>query len=157
MASVNLAMLLGHLSSDVVTRYSRTGERLATFSIATNTAYFDDQGKKHDIATFHNIVATGHLEQYAKKNLKKGMRAYVEGRIHTRMWKDKRTNEDRKATHVIADKLYEMPKPSANYYWEDDKEYRSAPGAYSTTPDDAPSSAPASAAPATNEYARVKG
>ena len=86
MNSLNRVELIGNLTRDPELKTFPTGGELATFSIATNYSYKDDQGERHDKPEYHNIVCFSKLTQVITKYLRKGSKVFIEGRLQTRSW-----------------------------------------------------------------------
>ncbi len=85
MASVNKAILIGHLGKDPETR--QVGNSMVSkFSIATTESYKGKDGNKVENTEWHNIEAWGDLATIADKYLKKGSMIYLEGSIKTDKW-----------------------------------------------------------------------
>src|SRR5262245_25560006 len=87
--TLNKAMLIGRLGRDPEVRYTKSGQAVASFSIATDDGFKDAQGNRQERTEWHNIVAWGKLADFSQNYLKKGREVYVEGRIQTRDWTDK--------------------------------------------------------------------
>jgi single-strand DNA-binding protein len=87
--SLNKVMLIGHLGKDPELRYTGTGRAVATFSLATNESWKDQEGNAQERTEWHKIVAWGKLAEICGEWLKKGKQVYVEGRIQTRNYEDK--------------------------------------------------------------------
>ena len=51
---------------------------------------------------WHRIVLWGKLAEITQQYLKKGMLVYIEGRIQTRQWEDKRDGQKRQTTEIVA-------------------------------------------------------
>lgn len=68
-----------------------------------------------DQPEFHSIVAWEKLAEIAAKLLKKGSKAFVEGRLSTRQWEDKE-GQKRNKTEVICENLIILnQKPKAEH------------------------------------------
>jgi single-strand DNA-binding protein len=104
MASVNKAILVGHLGRDPEMRYVPSGDAVANFSIATTESWKDKQGVKQEKTEWHRISMFGKQAEIAGEYLKKGSSVYIEGRIQTRTWQDKEGNE-RQTTEIVADRM----------------------------------------------------
>lgn len=101
MADLNRVSLLGRLGADPEIRQTQSGEKVATFRIATGEQWKDkNTGEKKERTEWHTVVAWGPLAQIAEKYLAKGKRAYVEGPQRTRKWQDQSGN-DRYSTEVV--------------------------------------------------------
>lgn len=86
MISLNKAMIVGHLTRDPELRYTPSGQPVCSFGIATNRRWKDAEGNLKEDTQFHEIIAWGKLAEVVSKILKKGHRAYVDGRLQTRTW-----------------------------------------------------------------------
>ena len=105
MASVNKAILVGHLGQDPEVRYMTNGDAVATVSIATSESWKDKvTGEKNEITEWHRVVFFRKLAEIVGQYLKKGSAVYVEGRIRTRKWKDKE-GQERYTTEIEADEI----------------------------------------------------
>jgi len=98
---INKALIIGNLTADPETRYTRQGgTAVSTFSVAT-TETWTKEGKKEEQTEFHRIVAFGRLGEICGEYLTKGSKVYIEGRIQTRQWEDKDGNK-RYTTEIVA-------------------------------------------------------
>jgi single-strand DNA-binding protein len=126
MASVNKAILVGHLGRDPEMRYVPSGDAVANFSIATTDSWKDKQGVKQEKTEWHRISMFGKQAEIAGEYLKKGSSVYIEGRIQTRTWQDKEGNE-RQTTEIVADRMQMLGgKPSGQA--ESPQQAQSQPG-----------------------------
>lgn len=102
---VNKAIIIGTLGQDPEIRYTASGAAVANLSVATNEVWKDKQtGEQQERTEWHRIVIFGKLAEIVSKFLKKGSRAYFEGRIQTRKWQDQSGN-DRYSTEIIANEM----------------------------------------------------
>ena len=109
--SLNKAMLIGRLGRDPEVRYTKSGQAVASFSIATDDGFKDAQGNRQERTEWHNIVAWGKLADFAQQWLKKGREVYVEGRLRTSDWTDK-DNVKHYKTEINADTIrFVGPRP----------------------------------------------
>ena len=105
MKSVNKVILVGNLGKDPEVKYTPSGSAVAKFSIATSYRYKDKNEQWQEQTEWHNIVAWARLAEIAGEYLKKGSKVYVEGRLQTRSWDDKNTNQKRYMTEVVVNDL----------------------------------------------------
>ena len=98
---LNQALLIGNLGQDPEIRHAKSGDQVATLSIATNRKWKDKSGQYQEETEWHRVTAWGAAAEFCGKYLRKGDKVYVSGRIHTRKWKDQSGN-DRYATEIIA-------------------------------------------------------
>ena len=112
MRSINRVILIGHLAQDPEVRSTKTGKRVANFSIATNYDSTTD-GEKKQYVDFHRVTAWEKLAEITEKWLKKGMGVYVEGRLRNSQYE--KDGQKRTATEVVLDTLNILK-------WKKDKE-----------------------------------
>jgi single-strand DNA-binding protein len=105
MKSVNKVILVGNLGKDPELKYTPSGTAVAKFSIATSSRYKDKSDQWQEQTEWHNVVAWARLAEIAGEYLKKGSKVYVEGRLQTRSWDDKNTNQKRYMTEVVVNDL----------------------------------------------------
>ena len=103
--SLNKVMLIGNLGKDPELRYTTSGVAVATFSLATNESWRDQDGNTQERTEWHNIVAWRKLAEICGEWLKKGKKVYIEGRIQTRSYDDKNTGARRYITEIVADNM----------------------------------------------------
>lgn len=86
--SLNRATLIGRLGQDPKISQSQSGNKFATFSLATSETWKDKQtSEKKEQTDWHNIIVSSPvLAEFAEKYLRKGMQVFVEGRIRTRKY-----------------------------------------------------------------------
>src|SRR6266481_6597742 len=70
--SLNRAMIIGNLGQDPEIRYTPTGLPVVNFSVATDEAYRDKDGKRQEGVQWHRIVVVGKLALACNEYLKKG-------------------------------------------------------------------------------------
>jgi single-strand DNA-binding protein len=98
--SVNKVILLGNLGKDPELAYSGTGTAYCRFSLATNYGIKDKDGNWKNQTDWHNIVTFGKLAESCSQILKKGGKAYIEGRIQYDEYE--KDNIKRKSISIIA-------------------------------------------------------
>jgi single-strand DNA-binding protein len=111
---INKAILFGNLTRDPELRALPSGMNVVNFSIATNRVFKDKDGKKQEQTDFHNVVVFGRQADTVNQYLKKGSSVFVEGRMQTRSWDDKKTNEKKYRTEVVADSVQFGPRASGS-------------------------------------------
>ena len=89
MAGVNKVILLGNLGSDPEVRSLPSGQKVASFSIATSESYNNKEGVRVEQTEWHRIELWDNLANIAEQYLHKGDSAYVEGKIRTEEYTDK--------------------------------------------------------------------
>src|SRR5215471_6916962 len=103
--SLNKVMLIGNLGKDPEVKYTPQGTPVAKLALATNERYKDRDGQWQDRTEWHNVVLWQRLAEIAGEYLKKGSKVYIEGRLQTRSWDDKQTNQKKYMTEVVASDL----------------------------------------------------
>ena len=111
---INKAMLFGNLTRDPELRALPSGINVVNFSVATNRVFKDRDGKNQEQTDFHNVVVFGRQADTVNQYLKKGSSVFVEGRMQTRSWDDKKTGEKKYRTEVIADRVQFGPRGSGS-------------------------------------------
>jgi len=86
---LNKSFLFGNLTRDPEMKSLPNGNKVTTFSLATNRVYKDAAGNKQEQVEFHNIVVFGRQAETSAQYLKKGQDVMIEERIQTRSWDDK--------------------------------------------------------------------
>ena len=100
-SSVNKVILVGHIGNKPEGRYTPSGISTVSFSLATNESWIDSENEKQERTEWHNIVAWNKLADFATEYLQKGQLIYIEGRLQTRIYKDKEDIQ-RRATEVVS-------------------------------------------------------
>lgn len=102
-ASVNKVILIGNIGRDPEISFTPAGAAVASLSLATSSSWKDKAtGEWKEDTEWHRLVAYDRQAEYIGKNLKKGEKVYVEGRLKTRKWTDKSGNERYTTEIVIA-------------------------------------------------------
>lgn len=82
--SVNKVQIIGTLGRDPEMKYLPSGSAVVTLSVATDESYNDKQsGQKVERTEWHRISAFGKLAEIIGQYLKKGSKAYFEGKLRT--------------------------------------------------------------------------
>jgi single-strand DNA-binding protein len=101
MAGVNKVILIGNLGRDPELRYTKSGQAVANFSVATSERFTDREGVQQERTEWHRIVAWGKTAELCAQYLSKGRQTYIEGRLQTREYEDK-DGIKRYTTEVVA-------------------------------------------------------
>ncbi|UTR12367.1 single-stranded DNA-binding protein [Evansella sp. LMS18] len=99
---INRVVLVGRLTKDPELRYTANGIAVATFTLAVNRPFSNQQGNRE--ADFINCVIWRKQAENVANYLKKGSLAGVDGRIQTRSFDN---NEGRRVfmTEVVAESV----------------------------------------------------
>jgi single-strand DNA-binding protein len=89
--SVNKVILVGNLGKDPEIRSMQSGDKVASFSIATSENWKDKAtGERKEKTEWHRIsVFNQGLVKVIESYVKKGSKVYIEGQLETRKWTDK--------------------------------------------------------------------
>ena len=99
---MNKVVLIGRLTRDPELRYTGSNIPVATFTLAVNRAFSNQQGERE--ADFINIVVWRKQAENVKNYLTQGSQAAVEGRLQTRSYDDQ-NGQKRYVTEVVADNV----------------------------------------------------
>lgn len=111
MSSVNKVILIGNVGQDPDVRYLERGAAVASFPLATTErGYVMQNGTQvPDRTDWHSIVLWRNLAEWGERNLRKGMKIYVEGKLQTRQWE--KDGIRRQRTEVIAENVQILYRP----------------------------------------------
>ncbi|RJQ32897.1 single-stranded DNA-binding protein [Candidatus Parcubacteria bacterium] len=109
--NLNKVFLIGNLTRDPELKTLPSGSSVASFGIATNRVWKNQQGERQEEVQFHNIVVFGKQAETASQYLKKGSSAFVEGRLQTRNW-DAQDGSKRSKTEIVAERIQFGPRKS---------------------------------------------
>ena len=99
--SVNKVQIIGTLGRDPEMKYLPSGSAVVAVSVATDESYNDKQsGQKVEKTEWHRITAFGKLAEIIGQYLKKGSKAYFEGKLRTREWE--KDGVKRYSTEIVA-------------------------------------------------------
>ena len=99
---MNKVFLIGRLTRDPELRYTGSNTPVATFSLAVNRNFSNQNGERE--ADFINIVVWRKQAENVAKYCTKGSLVAVEGRIQTRSY-DHQDGSKRYVTEVIAEEV----------------------------------------------------
>ena len=104
--SVNKVILIGNLGRDPEIRSLGSGDRVASFSIATSETWRDRAtGERREKTEWHRIsIFNDNLVKVAENYLRKGSKVYIEGALQTRKYTDS-SGAERTATEIVLQKF----------------------------------------------------
>jgi single-strand DNA-binding protein len=100
----NKVTLLGRLGRDAVIRQTTNGHTVANFSLGVDESYKDRLGEWQKKVTWHRVQVWGELAETVGKDLRQGVRVYVEGRLIYRHWVD-RQSQERTSAEIVASSI----------------------------------------------------
>ena len=99
---MNKVFLIGRLTRDPELRYTGSNLPVATFSLAVNRNFSNQNGERE--ADFINVVVWRKQAENCKNYLTQGSQVAVEGRLQTRTYDDN-NGQRRYITEVVADNV----------------------------------------------------
>ena len=100
MPGLNRVQLIGNLGKDPETRFTPTGNKVCTFSMAVNRSWKGRDGSVKEATDWFNIEVWGKLGEICQQYLHKGSLVFIEGRLQTDRYEHE--GETRYFTKVIA-------------------------------------------------------
>lgn len=97
---LNRVVLIGRLTRDPELRYVPSGHPVASFSLAVDRPFANQQGERE--TDFIDIVAWRKLAEQVSQHLSKGRLVAVEGRLQIRSY-ETQDGQKRKVAEVVAD------------------------------------------------------
>ena len=99
---MNKVFLIGRLTRDPELRYTGSNIPVATFSLAVNRNFTNQNGERE--ADFINIVVWRKQAENCKNYISQGSQVAIDGRIQTRNYEDQ-NGQKRYVTEVVADNV----------------------------------------------------
>ena len=100
MLNMNRVTLLGHAGRDPEIRTMTSGDRTASFSLATTERWRLQDGRTGEATEWHRIAVFGGAVEAVAARVRKGGALLIEGRIATREYRDKQ-GENRRVTEIV--------------------------------------------------------
>lgn len=100
----NSVRLMGNLGMNPEIRTTANNRKMASFSLATNETWRDNDGNTVKETQWHRVVAWGKLAEVAEKVLQKGTHVVLEGSINTRQYQDAK-GEKKSLTEIVANEF----------------------------------------------------
>jgi single-strand DNA-binding protein len=101
---LNKVLIIGNLGRDPEMRYTPSGKPVTSFSVAVSRGWTTSAGERREATEWFNVIAWGNLAEICNQYLRKGSRAYVEGRLQTRSWDDP-DGQRHSRTEVVANEM----------------------------------------------------
>lgn len=100
MASVNMAILIGHLGRDAESRATQSGQTVTNLSVATSKKWKDKAtGEQKERTEWHKVTIWGVMAEWAR-DCRKGDRVSVIGELQTREYTDQ-SGTTRYTTEIV--------------------------------------------------------
>jgi single-strand DNA-binding protein len=102
---------LGNLTKDPVTRETKNGKTVCSFSLAINN--------QNNTVTYLDVESWEKVAQNCQRFLKKGRQTLIEGRLQLNTWKSQ-SGENRSKLYCIADRVTFLQKSDDKQNNQDD-------------------------------------
>lgn len=122
---MNKVILIGRLTRDPELRYTGSNTPVATFSLAVNRSFTNQNGERE--ADFINCVVWRKLAETVKNYLSQGSQVAVEGRIQTRNYDDQ-NGQRRYVTEVVVENIDFVGTKRDNSQSSNQPNFNSQPG-----------------------------
>jgi single-strand DNA-binding protein len=103
MPALNRIQLIGNLGKDPETKYTPTGKKVTTFTLAVDRRWKSAEGEPKAVTDWFLLEAWGRQAEIIQQYLHKGSLVYIEGRVHTDRYEQ--GSETRYITKVIVRQL----------------------------------------------------
>jgi single-strand DNA-binding protein len=120
---MNRVVLVGRLTKDPELKYTPNGVAVATFTLAVNRQFSNQQGERE--ADFLNIVVWRKAAENVANYLKKGSLAGVDGRIQVRTYEQE--GKRQYFTEIIADNVQFLEPKGSSGSGRGDNDHFGAP------------------------------
>lgn len=104
---LNKVLLVGEVGREPEMRFTPHGVPVTTFSLGASRSWITPDGDEREATEWFNVVAWHELAEVCSRNLRRGQRVYVEGRIQTRSWLDPE-GHSRVATEIVAEDAFAL-------------------------------------------------
>ncbi len=101
---VNKVILIGRSGGDATLKFTQAGKPVANFSLAVNESFKTRDGERKDHVEWFNCVCWGKLAEVAGQYVTKGKQVFLEGRLQSRKYDDRKGNP-REAIEVVVTHL----------------------------------------------------
>jgi single-strand DNA-binding protein len=108
MPSLNRVQLIGYLGKDPETRFTATGKKVCSFSVAVTQRWRSAGGEAKESTEWFTVEAWGGLGEFCQNYLVKGRLVFVEGRLQTDRYEHE--GETRSKTKVVASQVQALDR-----------------------------------------------
>ena len=103
--NMNICIIKGNLTRDPEVRYLPAGTAIASFGVAVNRKWKDDQGNQKEEVTFLDVDAWGKTAETIAQWFRKGSPILITGRLKQETWDDKQTGQKRSKVKIVLDRF----------------------------------------------------
>jgi single-strand DNA-binding protein len=111
MPGLNLVQLIGYLGRDPEGRFTPSGTKVCSFSLAVTRRWTGSDGEAKEATDWFNVEAWGRLGEICQEYLSKGSLVYISGRLQTDRYEHE--GETRFFTKVIARQMQMLERKGA--------------------------------------------
>ena len=111
MPALNRVQLIGRLGKDPEGRFTPTGRKVTSFSLAVDNRWKSADGEPKQSTDWFNIEVWGRLAEICDEYLHKGSLIYVEGRLRIDRYEDE--GQTKYFTKIVATTMQMLDKKGA--------------------------------------------
>jgi single-strand DNA-binding protein len=111
MPTLNRVQLIGRLGKDPESKFTPTGKKVTSFSVAVSNRWKDKSGEMKESTEWVNIEAWERLGEVCQQYLHKGSMVFLEGRLRTEKYEH--NGETKFFTKVVLQSLEFLDKKPA--------------------------------------------
>jgi single-strand DNA-binding protein len=112
MANLNKVMIIGNVGTDPEMRFTPNGNPVTSFRVATSRFFTSPEGERKQETEWFTVTAWNKLAESCNQFLAKGRRAYVEGRLRTRVWEGQ-DGQKRTQVEIVAERVLFLDRQAA--------------------------------------------
>jgi single-strand DNA-binding protein len=112
MMNFNKVILMGRVTADPVLRVFDDGNKVVSFSIATNRTWKGSDNQKREEVCFVDCKAFGSRAQAINDFMDKGRPIFIEGHLHLDKWVDADSQKNMSRLRVVVDNFEFLDKKS---------------------------------------------
>ncbi|MDM8000959.1 MAG: single-stranded DNA-binding protein [Dehalococcoidia bacterium] len=112
MANLNKVMIIGNVGTDPEMRFTPNGNPVTSFRVATSRVFTSQEGERKQETEWFTVTAWNKLAESCNQFLAKGRRAYVEGRLRTRVWEGQ-DGQKRTQVEIVAERVLFLDRQAA--------------------------------------------
>ena len=98
---MNICIIKGNVTRDPEVKFLQTGTVVASFGMAVNRKWKDDQGNQKEEVSFFDVEAWGKTAETVAQWFKKGSPILITGRLKQETWDDKQTGQKRSKVKIV--------------------------------------------------------
>jgi single-strand DNA-binding protein len=112
MANLNKVMIIGNVGTDPEMRFTPNGNPVTSFRVATSRFFTSPEGERKQETEWFTVTAWNKLAESCNQYLAKGRRAYVEGRLRSRVWEGQ-DGQKRTQVEIVAERVLFLDRQAA--------------------------------------------